>query len=531
MIVQTLVPDAPAIVLAARHDADGFLAGELERRARAALPAVLDADPHRLRRAGPGRARRRGGARARLPGRARARAAVPPARQERSQVVIKAQDRAAAVAAVGAAVARSRRGASTAASRCRSTSIRSEPASRLDSARMSDEHPQDASRSRPTPASASRARPGGRRAPPRGARPDRQFGDPVLKSKGQEITVFDDALRAEIARMAELMDDALGIGLAANQVGRLKRLLVYSVEPDSPVQALVNPRDRVALQGAGGLRGGLPEPRRRARRRRASGPRARARAGRQRRADPDRGLGTRGARHPARDGPPRRRPDPRPRAARPAPRGDAGAARARGRRGRARRGRVRTVYLGTSEFAAGVLRRLADARRTARARRDAARRAGRSRAAALPAAGRRLAAELGLELFQPEDVGSPESRERIAAAEPDVLLLCAYGALIKEPLLSEHEILNVHPSLLPRWRGAAPVERAILAGDERTGVSIMRLTAGLDSGPVCLQGRRADRPRRRLRDARGAARGARSAAARAGDRRAPGRSPSRTSPA
>jgi methionyl-tRNA formyltransferase len=57
--------------------------------------------------------------------------------------------------------------------------------------------------------------------------------------------------------------------------------------------------------------------------------------------------------------------------------------------------------------------------------------------------------------------------------------------LIKEPLLSEHTLLNVHPSLLPRWRGAAPIERAIIAGDAQTGVSIMRLTAGLDSGPVC----------------------------------------------
>lgn len=68
-----------------------------------------------------------------------------------------------------------------------------------------------------------------------------QFGDPVLKSKAQPVIEFDDALRAEIARMGGLMEDALGIGLAANQVGRLRRLLVYRVEPDSPVQALVNP--------------------------------------------------------------------------------------------------------------------------------------------------------------------------------------------------------------------------------------------------------------------------------------------------
>ena len=69
------------------------------------------------------------------------------------------------------------------------------------------------------------------------------------------------------------------------------------------------------------------------------------------------------------------------------------------------------------------------------------------------------------------------------------MCVCAFGALIKEPLLSEHEMLNVHPSLLPRWRGAAPIERAIMAGDEETGVAIMRVTAGLDSGPVCLVAR------------------------------------------
>jgi methionyl-tRNA formyltransferase len=71
---------------------------------------------------------------------------------------------------------------------------------------------------------------------------------------------------------------------------------------------------------------------------------------------------------------------------------------------------------------------------------------------------------------------------------PPVVVVCAFGALISEPLLSAQETLNVHPSLLPRWRGAAPVERAIMAGDYRTGVAIMRLTAGLDEGPVCLVG-------------------------------------------
>ncbi len=97
------------------------------------------------------------------------------------------------------------------------------------------------------------------------------------------------------------------------------------------------------------------------------------------------------------------------------------------------------------------------------------------------------ALELGIECFQPASVNDQTARERISAQAPEVLCVCAFGALIKEPLLSEHRILNVHPSLLPRWRGAAPIERAIMAGDARTGVSIMIVVAGLDSGPVCLQ--------------------------------------------
>jgi methionyl-tRNA formyltransferase len=96
---------------------------------------------------------------------------------------------------------------------------------------------------------------------------------------------------------------------------------------------------------------------------------------------------------------------------------------------------------------------------------------------------------LGIELEQPASVNDEQARAGIEAAGPEAVVVCAFGALIKEPLLSDFPILNVHPSLLPRWRGAAPVERAIMAGDDETGVSIMRLTAGLDSGPVSLQRR------------------------------------------
>ena len=148
---------------------------------------------------------------------------------------------------------------------------------------------------------------------------------------------------------------------------------------------------------------------------------------------------------------------------------------------------MRTVYLGTSEFAAAVLDALADSPHRPTlvvTRPDRPRGRGR-RLTSPPVAD--AARRLEIELDQPQSVNDREARARIASAEPDVVCVCAFGALIKEPLLSEYEILNVHPSLLPRWRGAAPIERAIMAGDEHTGVSIMRLTAGLDSGPVCLQ--------------------------------------------
>jgi methionyl-tRNA formyltransferase len=100
------------------------------------------------------------------------------------------------------------------------------------------------------------------------------------------------------------------------------------------------------------------------------------------------------------------------------------------------------------------------------------------------------ARELGIELDQPGSVNEEAAMARIAAAHPAAVCVCAFGALITEPLLSRYPMLNVHPSLLPRWRGAAPIERAIMSGDELTGVSIMRVTAGLDSGPVCAQASR-----------------------------------------
>jgi methionyl-tRNA formyltransferase len=150
---------------------------------------------------------------------------------------------------------------------------------------------------------------------------------------------------------------------------------------------------------------------------------------------------------------------------------------------------VQVAFLGTSEYAASVLRRLGESPHAVTlvvTPPDRPRGRGR-RLSSPPAAA--AARELGLDLLQTESVNDPEALDRILDAKPDGVVVCAFGQLIRDPLLSAFELLNVHPSLLPRWRGAAPIERAIMAGDPETGVTIMGVTAGLDSGPIALQER------------------------------------------
>ena len=142
---------------------------------------------------------------------------------------------------------------------------------------------------------------------------------------------------------------------------------------------------------------------------------------------------------------------------------------------------MKVVYIGTSAFSLAVLDASGLAPVLVVTRPPAPRGRGRVLAPTPLAAGAR---ERGFEVLEPARL--EDAAGEIAALAPDAVCLCAYGALVREPLLSACEILNVHPSLLPRWRGAAPIERAIMAGDERTGVSIMRLVAALDAGPVCL---------------------------------------------
>jgi methionyl-tRNA formyltransferase len=144
---------------------------------------------------------------------------------------------------------------------------------------------------------------------------------------------------------------------------------------------------------------------------------------------------------------------------------------------------VTLAYIGTSPFAATVLEALAGSPHSpALVITKPPRRRGRGQRVEVTAVAR-SAERLGLPLLAPERLG--DAANDLSALSPEAICLCAYGALVREPILSAYEILNVHPSPLPRWRGAAPVERAIMAGDERTGVSIIRLVAELDAGPIC----------------------------------------------
>lgn len=100
-----------------------------------------------------------------------------------------------------------------------------------------------------------------------------------------------------------------------------------------------------------------------------------------------------------------------------------------------------------------------------------------------------LAAEHGLTVAQPSTLKTPEGRAGLASWSPDVLVVVAYGLILPQAALDLPRLgcVNIHGSLLPRWRGAAPIQRAILAGDAETGVTIMQLDAGLDTGPMLLE--------------------------------------------
>ena len=145
---------------------------------------------------------------------------------------------------------------------------------------------------------------------------------------------------------------------------------------------------------------------------------------------------------------------------------------------------MRIVFCGTADFAVPSLRALADAHDVLAVVTQPDRPGSRGQPAARPVGG--AAERRRLRVLRPERIRAPESVETILALRPDALVVAAYGQIIPAALLDGPRFggVNVHGSLLPRWRGASPVAAAILAGDERTGVSIMRMDVGLDTGPV-----------------------------------------------
>jgi methionyl-tRNA formyltransferase len=151
---------------------------------------------------------------------------------------------------------------------------------------------------------------------------------------------------------------------------------------------------------------------------------------------------------------------------------------------------VRVIYMGTPEFAVPTLRVLAewDGGEVVAVVTREDRPAGRGQyLAASPV--KRSALDLGLPVLQPGSLRSVEAQEVLRALAPDVIVVAAFGQILPQAVLDlpPHGCLNVHASLLPRWRGASPISAAILAGDDETGITIMRMDAGLDTGPIVRQ--------------------------------------------
>ena len=150
---------------------------------------------------------------------------------------------------------------------------------------------------------------------------------------------------------------------------------------------------------------------------------------------------------------------------------------------------MRIVFAGTPEFAVPALDAVVAAgHQVAAALTQPDRPSGRGLAAAASPV-KRAAARLGVAVLQPATLKTPEAQAEIRTLAPDALVVAAYGLILPQAALDLPRLgaINIHASLLPRWRGAAPIHRALLAGDRETGISIMRMEAGLDTGPVLLR--------------------------------------------
>jgi methionyl-tRNA formyltransferase len=150
---------------------------------------------------------------------------------------------------------------------------------------------------------------------------------------------------------------------------------------------------------------------------------------------------------------------------------------------------MRIIFMGSPDFAVPTLHALVEAgHEVVVAYTQPPRPAGRGKGER-PTAVDERAGDLGIEVRSPASLRGEEEQEAFAELEADVAVVAAYGLILPQPILDAPMLgcLNVHASLLPRWRGAAPVQRAIMAGDESTGVTIMQMEAGLDTGPMLLK--------------------------------------------
>ncbi|MDE2439766.1 MAG: methionyl-tRNA formyltransferase [Betaproteobacteria bacterium] len=151
---------------------------------------------------------------------------------------------------------------------------------------------------------------------------------------------------------------------------------------------------------------------------------------------------------------------------------------------------MRLIFAGTPEFAAQALSAIVDAgHEVALVLTQPDRPAGRGMSLQ-PSAVKKVALESGIEIFQPLTLKNEAAQAKIAATGAEVMVVAAYGLILPQAVLDMPRFgcINIHASLLPRWRGAAPIQRALLAGDAVTGVCIMQMEAGLDTGPVLLRG-------------------------------------------
>src|SRR5690349_383378 len=150
---------------------------------------------------------------------------------------------------------------------------------------------------------------------------------------------------------------------------------------------------------------------------------------------------------------------------------------------------TKVVFMGSPDFSLPTLKALAGTYDVVGVVTQPDRASGRGRELKAPPV-KTLALELGIPVMQPERVRLPEAMEQLRAWAPELIVVAAFGQILRKDVLDlpHYGSINVHASLLPRWRGAAPINAAILHGDEETGVTIMKMDVGLDTGPMLAQG-------------------------------------------